>query len=762
MLKRPVDLTSCDTEPIHMIGAIQPIGVLVAVDQASLTIEFASGNTQDMFGHPCADLMGRSLAWLVGDANCAALGSRNLKPTMPDLLRPWFLEFEKADGVSARFECYPHAHEGWIILEFVAIQSAPAVMWETDLVRQRIISELIKPETLTELALVGAQIIREVTGFDRVMIYRFAEDKHGEVIAESTLRDDSFLGLHYPASDIPDPARRHFALNVIRIIPDINAIPVPIMARSGTVADQSSSNPLDLTYSKLRAVAPVHVEYLHNMGVGASMSISLTSNHELWGLVACHHYAPLHLSWSTLRYCELVGGTISALLQSLENTIKLRHSIRAEKTAFDIEREARMGKPLRDVIRDHADTLMDQCSAQGLVLMLDNAAFEAGLVPEFPEGYLALKNELVEGIATSDQLAGQDGTQAADMNDVSGAAMMELSDDGRDWLVVFRKSFEQTIRWAGKPDKVGTRLRDGSIRLSPRGSFALWSEERRGRSKPFTDTDHEILRITRRALFAMNSLDRERGAVAAQIAAEAEEARLRLILLDSARNRSMGELASALSHELNQPLSAVTNYVNACRQELRNYGIDIPSQVGRLMDSAVAESSRAADLVRRLRNFIGQGEIALEWIDLHAVIRQGVELALVATSGERCEVVFRFDAGLPRILADPVQIGQVILNLVRNSLSAMQGRDRRVLTVSTEGIEPMVRISIKDTGIGIPAEMLPKLFEPFHNSTTSGMGIGLSLCRSIVEAHGGRIWTQAGHPETEFVFTLKANGHRDS
>ena len=256
MLKREVDLTSCDKEPIHKIGAIQPIGVLIAVDATSLIIEFASTNTDDTFGYSHPELLGKSLTAILGEANCAELRDRSLQPTMPDLLRPWFLSARKPDGAMVELECYPHAHDGRIILEFVPIHRAPAAMWETDLLRQRIISELIHPETLTDLAQVGAQIIREVTGFDRVMIYRFAEDKHGEVIAESTMRDDSFLGLHYPASDIPDPARRHFALNVIRIIPDINAMPVPIMTRSGSCADDSSAAPLDLTFSKLRAVAP--------------------------------------------------------------------------------------------------------------------------------------------------------------------------------------------------------------------------------------------------------------------------------------------------------------------------------------------------------------------------------------------------------------------------------------------------------------------------------------------------------------------------
>ena len=528
------------------------------------------------------------------------------------------------------------------------------------------------------------------------------------------------------------------------------------MMRAGVAADAGSQSPLDLTFSKLRAVAPVHVEYLNNMGVGASMSISLISNHELWGLVACHHYGPLHISWSRLRFCELLGGTISALLQSLENTIQLRQSIRAEKTAFAIERDARAGKPLHDVVHDHAAMLMEQSSAHGMILNLGDARIEMGRVPSLATDYAPLRRAMIEGVSTTDNLSGMLGTDGS--SEVAGAAMMELSEDGKDWLILFREAFEHTIRWAGRPEKVGTTLEDGSIRLSPRGSFALWREERLGRSKPFTEIDSEILRITRRALFAMNSLDRERAAVVAKSQAEAEKARIRLVLLDAARNRSMGELASALAHELNQPLSAVTNYVNACRQELKNYGVDVPEGVGRLMDSAVSESSRAADLVRRLRNFIGQGEIALESIDLHAVIRQAVELALVASDEAPPRIILSFADGMPPIQADPVQIGQVILNLVRNSLTAMSQTTNRVLTISTRIDEHLVEVSVRDTGAGIDRDIEQTLFEPFHNSTTSGMGIGLSLSRSIVEAHGGRIWTGPVQDGAQFFFTLDRNG----
>ncbi|NMG41859.1 GAF domain-containing protein [Chelativorans sp. ZYF759] len=748
-----VDLSACDTEPIHIIGAVQPHGALLAADAQTLVTEYASRSVEDYLGLKAEAAIGRPLSALLGEENIDALLSRPLDALKPDLIKPWFLSLE-VEGKTRRLECFPHRHQGSLILEFVAFEEGPALVWEEDLLRQRIISQLITPRTLAELARVSAEIIRDVTGFDRVMIYRFAADKHGEVIAESTVRPDSFLGLHYPASDIPDPARRHFALNVIRSIPDINAPPSPILARGGGIADADHSAPLDLTYSKLRAVAPVHIEYLNNMGVGASMSISLISNDDLWGLVACHHYGPLHLPWSRFRFCELLGGTISSLLQSLENTQQLHQSISAERTASHIESRFRDGTKLGDIICEHACALMEHSGAQGMTLRLAGSERHFGRVPPAVPDFSALDDQLVEGVAATDSLPVGSYVDAADRRAAAGVALLVLSEDRQDQLVLYREEFEHTIKWAGKPDKFERVNEDGTVRLSPRGSFALWREERRGRSQPFTQSDMEALRILRRALFALNSLVRERAAVAAQKEAEAEEARLRMMVLEATRKSSLGELASALAHELNQPLAAVTNYINACRQELRNYGVAVPDRVSALIDNAVAESARAADLMRRLRNFIAEGELVLDEVDLSQIIRQGVRLALDSSKWPKPEVEFDIVPDLPAVQADRVQIGQVVLNLVRNSLPAMANEKERRLRISAFGVGEAIEVAVIDTGHGIPAGMEERLFEPFHASTTSGMGVGLSLCRTIVQAHGGRIWSRARPSGAEFVFTL--------
>ncbi|MGE0857580.1 MAG: ATP-binding protein [Gammaproteobacteria bacterium] len=754
-----VDLDACDREPIHHIGVVQPHGALLAAEIATRRVRCASLNLAGFTGLDARAALGRTLEEVLGADHCATLFARPLTPSHPELIKPWFATLRGNDGLERRVECYPHVHDDHLLLEFVREEPRPAAVWEQDLVRQRIIAEMIKPNTVAGLAEVGARMIREITGFDRVMIYRFAPDLHGEVIAESTSRADSFMGLHYPAADIPEPARRHFLLNLIRSIPDINAVPVPIVATDGGVADAASHRPLDLTYSKLRGVAPVHVEYLNNMGVCGSMSISLTANDALWGLVACHHYSPLHVPSSVMRFAELLGGTISALLQSLENSAQLSRGLRAERIAFDIESETRAGRPLRTVLEAFAPRMLDLVAGQGLRASLDGTLLEVGEAPRPAPDVEAFAPHFIDGVATSDHLAAllpTPPTRAA------GAACLELSEDGQDYLLLLREHFEQTIKWAGRPEKVERRMADGVVRLSPRGSFEVWREERRGRSRPFDIADLEALRILRRALFALNSMERERKALAARKHAEAVEERLRLQLLDTMRANAMGELAAALAHELNQPLFAVSNYVKACRQELLNYGVAIPPRVMELIDDAATEAARAGELVRRLRNFIAHGEVTLEARDLNDVVSQAVALALVSGSDGEPQLRWHLARDLPAVQLDPVQIGQVVLNLVRNSLAALRGRATRSLEIVTRRRGDMAEVLVRDNGPGIPEAVRENIFEPFHNSTTGGMGIGLSLCRTILEAHRGRIWLGAPREGAEVIFALPMRGGHDA
>ncbi len=682
------------------------------------------------------------------------IAADDLTPAQPDYLRPWFSStLETGDDEGEPAEIYAHVHAGKIVVEFIGPDDPPQSLWDEDRLRQSIISQLVQPNALGELARVSANIVRTVTGFDRVMIYRFAEDKHGEVIAESTDRPDSFLGLHYPASDIPEPARRHFLSNIIRNIPDIDADQVPIYTATGETADVQSSAPLDLTYAKLRGVSPVHIEYLQNMGVRASLSVSLTTNNRLWGLIACHHYDKHELRSSRIRFTELLGATISTLLQSIENTSRLQHSISAERLASAIEADAARGETLPAAALNQADRLLALFNASAAVIRHDGRLHHVGKTPEgIP--FQRLSKIATNGIALTSNLSSVIELSPAQWEEAAGAAYLELSDDGSDYLVLTRQHFIEEIRWAGKPEKIVRSTPNGTPRLSPRGSFAVWSEERVGHSEPFLDIDREAFQIIRRALFAINSLERERAAVRAKQAAEQEKERFRHALLEASRRSSLGELASALTHELSQPLFAVSNYVTASKRELENLEIPISENIGTMMQEAVADAVRAADLVRRLRDFFTGADLEREAVEIQPLLHQGIELALVAGALPNLEIAYDLDGEVEKVWADPVQISLVILNLVRNSVTAMSGTETPYLLIETRKSGDHAIFTFRDNGGGIPEDLRSSLFEPFHRSTTSGMGIGLSLCRSIIEAHLGRIWTEPAASGAIMKFSL--------
>lgn len=487
-----VDLTSCDLEPIHIIGGIQPFGFLVALS-SDWIVARASANCEALLGRSAQEALGHPAATFFTPAAVEQIRQRlaDLSPGQVERLfslpltatgRPFDVALYRA-GRQFVLEIEP-SHQG------MARDYLSLVRPMFDAARQA--------STLDELCDIAARQMRRLTGFDRVKVYRFDETGAGEVVAEARGDNiDSFLGLHFPASDIPKQARKLYTQNLLRIIADIDAAPVPIHP-----ALDADGGPLDLTPSGLRAVSPIHIEYLRNMGVKASMSVSIMRGGRLWGLFACHHYAPLNLPYVTRTASELFGEFFSGLLEQMEIRTTLAQHETATRLHDDLTAQVAHGGALLANFDRFADLIRQVIPFDGIVGYVAGEYVSLGQTPTQAQ-FLDLArflNTTGNGACWSTHQLAQVYPPAQVFGDkVCGLLAVPVSRVPRDFLVLFRREYAHEVLWAGDPGAPKQAPGPLGDRLTPRTSFALWKEERRRQSRPWSSDEKAIaekLRVT--------------------------------------------------------------------------------------------------------------------------------------------------------------------------------------------------------------------------------------------------------------------------
>lgn len=487
-----VDLTNCDREPIHILGAIQPVGFLIALT-SDWIIARVSANIGDYLDAVPDDLPGRPLAEILPAAAIHALRNRMAMLRGPDAVERIF-GCPMIDGRDA-FDIALHISNGQIVIE--AEPSEADSGDATGTVRSMIV-RLDQTEDLASFFNEGARQVRALSGFDRVMVYRFAPDGSGEVVAESCKPGiGSFLGLHYPATDIPAQARELYKRNLLRVIADVNAEPVPILPQL-----DENGQPLDLSLSILRAVSPIHIEYLKNMGVGASMSISIVVEGRLWGLFACHHYSPRCINFERRSVAELFAQMFAMRLESRER----QQIVEFERRARDISDQL-LGAVASDetLLNDPdwlSDILTNAIPADGVGVWINGSYAFSGVTPEtaeFARIIKALNGTAAGKVFATDRIAsivpGADHFASA----AAGMLAIPISRAPRDYVVLFRSELTRSVRWGGDPHKPVEYGPNGP-RLTPRESFAEWKETVEGRSRPFTSSELRVAETLRATL----------------------------------------------------------------------------------------------------------------------------------------------------------------------------------------------------------------------------------------------------------------------
>lgn len=487
-----VDLTNCDREPIHKLGYVQPFGALVALT-SDWIVAHRSANLEEVLQLDDKIEIGSGIAPRLSGEAFSIIRERLDAAAATG-------EVERIFGISLfddqrQFDLAVHRSGRMAVLE-IERHDRGSIPQHTGMLRP-IMARLRDCRTVDELCREAARHMKRLLGFDRVMVYRFHPDLSGEVIAEQREPElEAFLGLRYPKTDIPKQARALYLKNLFRIISDVNAEPVPVEPETDLEGE-----PLDLSMSVLRAVSPIHIEYLQNMGVEASLSISIVVRGKLWGLFACHHYSPRVLSYSLRTVAELFSQLFSLQLEiALANAGNLlaergrelhdRLMARLAGSHSLAENLATLGEVIGDVIPHDGSSAYIEEVYKSRGLAPDETEF-AAIVPALNTGSTS---KILHSVSLADLIP-----KASDFAEkVVGALVIPVSRRPRDYVVLWRKELPQVVTWAGNPEKPVEYGPHGS-RLTPRKSFEAWQESVKGQSSPWTEEELAVaegLRVT--------------------------------------------------------------------------------------------------------------------------------------------------------------------------------------------------------------------------------------------------------------------------
>lgn len=747
------DLTNCEDEPIRVPGAIQPHGALVAVAACDGVVSHASANLSEFFGIAATEAIGRRLADLIPkpDSERVAKGMARLEDGSGTVLFTVRLNGRPCEAIA-------HRAGDRIIVEFEPTMDSEEGA-SADLARatRDAVSELRKAPSLDRMYDVCADRVREISGFDRVMVYRFDADWNGQVVAEARRHDlEPFLGLHYPASDIPAQARELYVRNWLRFIADRDYTRQPIVPECGP----ASPAPLDLSQAVLRSVSPIHLQYLRNMGVGASMSISLLKDDQLWGLVACHHYSPRFVPYDVRAACELLGQILSMQLASREEQEQARYGARMQSVRAALATRLRQIEDVGLALTEVEPSLLEFMEATGAAVVIGGDVVRIGLTPN-PEDLLEIADRIAArgpaDVFATERLGAELNLDAVGAV-AAGLLSVPIAGEGRDRLMWFRPEEVREVDWAGDPSK-SVQKGDGAARLSPRGSFTLWKQVVRGRSRPWHPAEvgaaldlrkdlAEILAGRAGELAHQNRAKEEM--LASERAARGEAERL---------SRMKDEFVATLSHELRTPLAAILGWTHIIRRGADESTLKSACEV--IERNARAQVTMIDDLLDVSRITSGKLRMDMQPTDVAAAVVAAVDsIAPTAqVKGVKLEGVVNAEDDA-YVTGDPTRLQQIFWNLLSNAVK-FTPRGGRVQIV-LERVNSHVEIVVSDSGQGIEPAFLPHVFDRFRqqdadaNRQHGGLGLGLSIVRHLVELHGGSIYARSEGEGTgaEFVVSL--------
>ncbi|HEY0293280.1 MAG TPA: histidine kinase dimerization/phosphoacceptor domain -containing protein [Hansschlegelia sp.] len=702
-------LTACDREPIHIPGAIQPHGLLLIVDPERMVVEAGAGNVEarlsvdDFVGRPLDDILPSEIA-----ARAHVVAARRSPLTYVGLARS--VRGELLDVTA-------HLSGDRLIVELEPGDGdgAPPGVLLNDL--ETVAAAFEDAPTLEDLCRVAAVEFRRLAGYDRVMIYRFLDDESGSVVAEDRREDlRSFLNHRFPASDIPKQARALYLRNPIRVIPDIDYEPAPVRPSTGP-------EPLDLSDASLRSVSPIHLQYLRNMGVAASASVSIVKDGTLWGLVACHNDTPRTIPYAVRGACRALGGALARQIKVKDETDAFRERVRLRSFQDDLVSLLSREGSLHDAISNHVDEIRRAFGGDGVVILRGPDLLTNGRCPSYAEireiAAWALPRS-VETVFATDRLSSLCPPAQSCAGLASGLLSITLSTN-EPWQVIWLRAEEiETIEWAGNPHKDG-HGEPGAV-LTPRASFEVWRERVSGRSRRWTTSELEAAGRLRSAVVEVWQARRLRELNRRLVATIDEKD-----LLIQQKEFLIGEV----NHRVQNSLQLVSSFL-----ALQARGAEIPE-----LSAALEEARRRLTAVALVHRRLYRAD-QVESVDAARYVEELVA-DISSSIGDDWAAALSLDLAPVLLPTDrAISLGLILTELVINATKYAYGGAAGPLSISLYGDRANFRLVVADRGAGRPA--------------AGRRGFGSRMIDALVRQLGGELTYEANMPGLKITLTATA------
>ena len=713
------DLSNCEKEPIHLIRLVQAHACLIACHKKNFKILQISDNSDDFFGYAPTDLLGKDVQNLFSKTTIDLIKQGLNQADEFKSINPIRVNISKRNK-----EIFHHliAHvnkDDILILEIEPIQQ------EINTIAYQVtLSEAIykiQKAAYDQLFDVVAKEFKQFTQYDRVMVYRFDEAYNGTVIAEA--KEDfvePYLGLTYPASDIPPQARALFLKNRVRILVDTDQEP----AQTVPLLPTGHSLPLDLTQSVTRGLSPIHLEYLSNMGVKATLSIAIILEGQLWGLIACHHYSPKFLDFTARTSCQFLGQFFSGHL-AITAANQYRISI-LKSNLIRVRLFEKMSEDynILEGLTNQTETILDLVDCTGAAIITDAHIVTMGKTPtkkEIKKLVEWLDERTNQPVFHTNELSSKYPPSIEYKDVASGLLAIKFALNPNEFVLWFKPEKVQEVIWGGDPNKA---MEKTNGRISPRKSFAKWKELIQNIAEPWQK-------------FELDAAVALRNDIKESILRKFNEVK-ELNKKMKAAYEELETFSYSVSHDLRSPIRNIDGLVQILKEDytdqLDESGIEI-------INSIIESTDRMSLLIKGILDFSRLGKIALNHKEINT--KELVEEVLQELNPLNKKVAIKIASTLHNLYGDKTLIRQMLVNLLSNAIKYSQNKPQPKVTIITRQEHNYTTIKISDNGIGFDMKYEAKIFGVFHRlvgeSEYEGTGIGLAIVHRIIEKHNGII-----------------------